>query len=314
MVGVQIQSDGSSLGTAYVINFVGSSSVSSQPNNTINIELAQLVLGPPPSAETGWTRISNDPVMPVMAFRNDADTADVPILEIGSADEEDDIIINGWLRSNGSGAILYPDVNGVGSIGGSASVIGFSNVNAAQINAGAAQPSTLFYAKTQITSVYPFPSGNTNAYGMLAGDFQLLRLRAGNAATDIGLFNSGQRTLCPLDGNVVTLGRDTTPWDESHVNVSFWSGQVSQYTTVLANYSANSRDWVISGDSTSVITTTLPDPSTVTGQVFVLKNLGSANFGVVSTSTASIDGSATTVIPTWGKLMVQSIGSRYATL
>lgn len=112
----------------------------------------------------------------------------------------------------------------------------------------------------------------------------------------------------------VALGSAASRWAEGYVGLSVCSGLASMQTTLLVNYSLTSRDHVVSFESASTLTATLPTVSTVTGQEFVVRNLGTQPVFVIAASGASInDQSKWTLASAYSVVRLQSAGTRYLT-
>ena len=114
--------------------------------------------------------------------------------------------------------------------------------------------------------------------------------------------------------------------EQNHVEYGFGSvnakSKVSGYglgdwrsgvTRVIANYTLTMHDAVVSFNSTSTLTATLPTASTVTGQVFEVRREGTQPVVLTATSGSSFNASATLSIATaYYGYRCQSMGTYYA--
>jgi len=87
-----------------------------------------------------------------------------------------------------------------------------------------------------------------------------------------------------------------------------------RYSTKTANYTISGTDQVIIGNGTS-ITITLPDPTTVGGRVFIVKNVHSTSLTVVSAGTSkTIDGAASVALAQWAAGVYISDNTQWLTV
>ena len=87
-------------------------------------------------------------------------------------------------------------------------------------------------------------------------------------------------------------------------------GFVNPYKIVTTNYTVTLEDYLIDATSSSPITITLPNATGCTGQLYVIKNSGSANVTVNPALTAqTIDLSANKVLLPLQNICIQSTGT-----
>lgn len=122
----------------------------------------------------------------------------------------------------------------------------------------------------------------------------LLPSYAFSSESSLGLYRSEASVVALSYGALQTKG---------------WRTNVS---TVIGNTTLTVNDQAISVNSTSTTTQTLPAPSTVTGQVFVVKRFSTGTVVINATSGASLDNNSTmTLTSVMQALTFQSYGSGY---
>lgn len=366
VAGVEILSDGSSLGTATSINFVGSSSVSSQAAGQISIAVPQLTGTGESYARfnSGGTAIESAMLSDRSGILSVNTFASAMSLELGrrngSSSATTAVGSNQTLASivgyghtlfgtdvpAGAVTVMSTTVSGLNpSVGG---MLAFSVesrlARIMEITTGAIRPAVdrlidngvdgrvwgkvnavEFCAQTQnsvtaqiLTATLggSFTNGGNfwTIYNSLHAGAQSLRLGP-QGLGDSGIVylmnpSSTEAYFSALTREVMRIGSMATRFHS--VNAQ---GLSMRALHTISSYSVTTADHTVSVDSSSNLTVTLPNPSTVSGSMFVVKRAGSGTLEVNASSGASIDNfSVYTLASQWSVVHVQSVGSRYLVL
>lgn len=140
-------------------------------------------------------------------------------------------------------------------------------------------------------------------------------LRLNNMPGGAVLFMSTSKDVAQNNNNFffdvtnyrLSIGAGTTPNSTLQVGGSLSVATV----TKTSDYTASVNDYTILCNSSSPITITLPDPTGVTGRIYVIKNINTGTV-TISKSSFTIDGAATQTLTTiYASITVQSNGTTW---
>lgn len=163
--------------------------------------------------------------------------------------------------------------------------------------------------------------------GEIVGRVDLIRVRAGTGTewvaagveADLGSDNRDIRhreIIANLDRMTLSLGTVATQAGGGQHELDLPYTATHGPGTVLTetgNYAVTPSDWIVVGNGAS-LTITLPDPTTIPGRHYSIKNIHASALTLATSGGVNIDGSATATIAQWASVEVVSNGAQWLTI